>query len=445
MKTRFRGFWLTAAFSVVLISNAAAAPLLQIDFGRLFPNPMPGFTPMVGDVTQATASQTFGSYSVNLTGQGFFRTNSSRLANTASNLRPLYGDYYYNNSTVNGDGVLLSIGGLTPSTPYNLRVWSYNDPENSALIQVTSTTGTLDLFGTTTSGGGGTRLNAFRLDDGTNELLAVDFGLNAPTTTPLQTGFNGIYEEGDKATYSQAVGAYTISLTGQGFWQSRNATLVNSLDASVRDFYSDYFYNNSTVNGEGVALTIDGVAPNTDYDLTLWSYDVEASTIAATPTFWSPFGATTGTTATIDDIRTPLPATLYDPDNSKTIRVRSTGTKLEIFGTSTGGVQGTRLNGFELNAVVTAHAGDFDGDGDVDGADFVAWQTHFPTATGATLADGDADGDGDVDGADFVVWQTNFPFTPAPGSAVPEPSTWFGCATALPVFVWAARRKHFGT
>jgi hypothetical protein len=69
--------------------------------------------------------------------------------------------------------------------------------------------------------------------------------------------------------------------------------------------------------------------------------------------------------------------------------------------------------------------GDFDGDGDVDGADFVAWQTNFPTATGATLAQGDADGDGDVDGADFVVWQTNFPFTPGPGATpVPEPYAW---------------------
>jgi hypothetical protein len=71
-----------------------------------------------------------------------------------------------------------------------------------------------------------------------------------------------------------------------------------------------------------------------------------------------------------------------------------------------------------------AHPGDFDSDGDVDGADFVAWQTHFPTATGATLADGDADADGDVDGADFVVWQTNFPFTPGSGvTSIPEPES----------------------
>lgn len=74
-----------------------------------------------------------------------------------------------------------------------------------------------------------------------------------------------------------------------------------------------------------------------------------------------------------------------------------------------------------LNAVPIL-AGDFDADGDVDGADFVAWQTHFPTASGATLAMGDADRDGDVDGADFVVWQTHFPTGPAGAtSPVPEP------------------------
>jgi autotransporter-associated beta strand protein len=80
------------------------------------------------------------------------------------------------------------------------------------------------------------------------------------------------------------------------------------------------------------------------------------------------------------------------------------------------------LGGNQIALISSAHPGDFDSDGDVDGADFVAWQTNFPTAFGATLAQGDADGDGDVDGADFVVWQTNFPFTPGPGaSPVPEP------------------------
>jgi hypothetical protein len=75
-------------------------------------------------------------------------------------------------------------------------------------------------------------------------------------------------------------------------------------------------------------------------------------------------------------------------------------------------------------ASVTRHVepGDFDLDGDVDGADFVVWQTHFPLATGATYSQGDADADNDVDGADFIIWQTNFPYPLGP-AAVPEPAT----------------------
>jgi hypothetical protein len=75
--------------------------------------------------------------------------------------------------------------------------------------------------------------------------------------------------------------------------------------------------------------------------------------------------------------------------------------------------------------------GDFDFDNDVDGADFVAWQTHFPTAAGATRSMGDADSDGDVDGADFVVWQTNFP-TAANTGAV-EPTTASASASSAPI------------
>jgi hypothetical protein len=77
---------------------------------------------------------------------------------------------------------------------------------------------------------------------------------------------------------------------------------------------------------------------------------------------------------------------------------------------------------FDFSVSLKGHPGDFDLDGDVDGADFVAWQTSFPTVT---LPDYGADGDGDwdIDGADFVVWQTNFPYTPGPGTApVPEPA-----------------------
>jgi ELWxxDGT repeat protein len=80
----------------------------------------------------------------------------------------------------------------------------------------------------------------------------------------------------------------------------------------------------------------------------------------------------------------------------------------------------------------TLTPGDFDGDGDVDGADFVAWQTNYPKPSGASLAEGDANGDGKVDGADFAVWQDSFSSTPNGGSSpVPEPSTALLTLTAV--------------
>jgi hypothetical protein len=98
---------------------------------------------------------------------------------------------------------------------------------------------------------------------------------------------------------------------------------------------------------------------------------------------------------------------------------------------------------FPFSPTPPAQAGDFDGDGDVDGADFVAWQTNFPKTANATLAEGDADGDGDVDGADFVVWQTNFPFTPGPGvAAVPEPGAFLLAAFAIPAVARISRRRR---
>lgn len=69
---------------------------------------------------------------------------------------------------------------------------------------------------------------------------------------------------------------------------------------------------------------------------------------------------------------------------------------------------------------------DFDGDGDVDGKDFLTWQRGFGTAGVATLSDGDANDDKDVNGIDLEIWQDQYG-TDAPLSAtafaVPEPGS----------------------
>lgn len=113
------------------------------------------------------------------------------------------------------------------------------------------------------------------------------------------------------------------------------------------------------------------------------------------------------------------------------------------WGPSGSGAQYTSsmITGTGLLQVMTAPiiiAGDFDGDGDVDGNDLFVLQENYGTGTG-----GDADDDGDTDGRDFLIWQQNYT---GPGTlnaesiSVPEPST---LAVALLTFaaVGVTRRK----
>ncbi|BBO30911.1 dockerin type I domain-containing protein [Lacipirellula parvula] len=76
------------------------------------------------------------------------------------------------------------------------------------------------------------------------------------------------------------------------------------------------------------------------------------------------------------------------------------------------------------NPTVEPIPGDFNGDQLVNAADLGIWRTNFGNSSGsATVAMGDADGNGRVDGADFLAWQRHFtPAAAAPLSqAVPEP------------------------
>jgi hypothetical protein len=65
-----------------------------------------------------------------------------------------------------------------------------------------------------------------------------------------------------------------------------------------------------------------------------------------------------------------------------------------------------RVGGF--SAWTLLDRADFDGDGRVQGRDFLAWQRGFGLSAGATSADGDADGDMDVDAADLARWEQAF-------------------------------------
>ncbi len=76
-------------------------------------------------------------------------------------------------------------------------------------------------------------------------------------------------------------------------------------------------------------------------------------------------------------------------------------------------------------------AADFDGDGDVDGRDFLAWQRNYG-ASGANPAAGDANGDDAVNAADLTAWQSQFGGASTSGAAaIAEPATFSLCLIAV--------------
>jgi hypothetical protein len=97
----------------------------------------------------------------------------------------------------------------------------------------------------------------------------------------------------------------------------------------------------------------------------------------------------------------------------------------------------------------TAAPGNYDGDSDVDGNDFLVWQrTLGATVTSGAGADGD--GNGVIGAGDLVEWRVNygqFPAATAAASAIPEPSgaALVGCLLGLAPVVRPRRLLRLST
>jgi hypothetical protein len=88
-------------------------------------------------------------------------------------------------------------------------------------------------------------------------------------------------------------------------------------------------------------------------------------------------------------------------------------------------------------------SGDYDGDADVDGDDYLLWRRDFGLAA-ASSADGN--NDGVVNAADYVVWRKNAAASSAGlvvsnTAAIPEPSA-IALALWLAIVSLAARRRR---
>jgi autotransporter-associated beta strand protein len=99
----------------------------------------------------------------------------------------------------------------------------------------------------------------------------------------------------------------------------------------------------------------------------------------------------------------------------------------------------TGIGFLQVTTVPVTENADFNGDGIVDGADFLAWQQNAGGAGGQ--AQGDANGDSTVNAADLAIWNSHFGGTSAVGAAaaVPEPTS---AALVLFAACGLARRRR---
>jgi hypothetical protein len=91
--------------------------------------------------------------------------------------------------------------------------------------------------------------------------------------------------------------------------------------------------------------------------------------------------------------------------------------------------------GWEVPSQLLGLHGNADGDGDVDGEDFLAWQRGQGIPSGGSALGGDLSGEGSVDEFDLWLWEYYYGSTSGAGGLaagqVPEPATWFLGSVAL--------------
>lgn len=83
----------------------------------------------------------------------------------------------------------------------------------------------------------------------------------------------------------------------------------------------------------------------------------------------------------------------------------------------------TTITNVPIIPVPDIQAGDYDADGDVDGHDYLQWQTLLSSTVAPRGSGADGDRDGDVDADDLALWRVYFGASPdAASSTVPEPA-----------------------
>ena len=183
----------------------------------------------------------------------------------------------------------------------------------------------------------------------------------------------------------------------------------------------DLAFPNTTTQNPAI-VTISGLAANTQFDMSIWSYE-------GGPYVWDLFANGTEVVTdfaqgafaplTNDDYRRDFQAT--SNASGKIVLAYSNITPLVLY-------PEYRVNAFRVINAITGgggNNGDYNGNGVVEAADYTFWRDTL----GQSVASGmgaDGNGDGTINPADYDHWKSRFGNViggAAAGAAVPEPST----------------------
>lgn len=348
------------------------------------------------------------------------------------------------------------------------------------LMNETGTPDTIGWYGywTTGSSGGTNGSIVARDPDGTTFNTGTSFSTNSGTAHTLVTGGGPALFSNDTYTFSMTVGrfnddtttAYATITSSSGYAMKlyratetdpANITFsfnrVGLLAGSGLAADQVQYGSISVTSGEIVApkLTVNSsgavsIVNSTGVPFDLKYYEIKSASGGLNPSGWSSIDSSEGSDPFGQgwDEAAASNSLLLSEGNLQGSTTLAAAQSISLGNAAVAGASDLQfyyaLPTGEIHRGMVEYVaglpGDFDNDGDVDGADFVVWQTNFPTSSGATAGDGD--GDADVDGADFALWQDGFPTSSGAGAApVPEPA---GCLllTTAALAVMLTRRRR---
>jgi len=176
-------------------------------------------------------------------------------------------------------------------------------------------------------------------------VVAVDFGNYQNTTNPgnQQTGFD-VFSGENAVTASRTFGAHTVTFVASAWGVLHFANTTGWTDENYGNLYEDLLSQN---NGGYIDITVDGLDPDTDYEVTVWGFQTNL-----TQTYlYTPTSGTLGTAITVLSDGS-VPASPLEDAGTEVWTSNAAG---QIVFRSTGSPH-VRINGLEINEIQAPQA-----------------------------------------------------------------------------------------